>query len=97
LTPNNQIRLPIEILDERTQEIAGVRGPEMPIEALRKVVDVLLREREEQRRGIQELVPVELLAQPYPPIGEMPEESPGAGRNAAPGGTPPVAMDTGRA
>lgn len=90
LAPNGQVRLPIEILDERTQEIAGVRGPEMHIEALRKVVDVLLREREEEQRRIQELVPAELLAQPYPPIEEMPEESPGAGRNSALGDVPPA-------
>ncbi len=86
LTPGGQVQLPTETLDERTQEIAGISGPEIPGEALRKVVEVLLREREEERRRVQELVPAELLAQPYPPIGEVPEESPGAGRNAAPGG-----------
>jgi hypothetical protein len=89
LNPDGQVQLPTETLDERTQEIADSSGPEIPLEALHKVVNVLLREREEERRRIREIVPDELLAQSYLPIEEMPEESPGAGRNAsAPGDVP---------
>ena len=82
--------------DERAQEITGSREPEISIEALSRVVDILLREREDEQRRIQEFVPDELRAQPYPPIEEMPEESPGAGRDTAPGGVPPEDGDPGR-
>lgn len=92
VTADSQVKLPQEILDPRTLAIAGIdEGITVSLEALRKVVDTLLHEREQEQHRLWELVPDEVLKQPYPPIEEMP----GAGRNATTGGTP-IERDTDR-
>ena len=71
LTDEDHVNVPEEALDDRTKEEAGFEGNRVSLDGVRRLIESVLRVREDRQRQLEEMGLDELLDRPYPPIGEM--------------------------
>jgi hypothetical protein len=74
LTDEDHVNVPEEALDDRTKEEGGFEENRVSLDSVRRLIESVLREREDRRRQLEEMGLAELLDRPYPPIGEMPQQ-----------------------
>jgi hypothetical protein len=84
-----RIRLPDEVVDDLTREVAGVEDSTIAVESLDRLVQEVSRRQETRDRELQEVEPAELREQPYRPVVEMPQPDVSGARSATPEGEPP--------
>lgn len=70
---DGRVRVPEDALDELTMEVAGAERGVVPLDGLRRLVEVVGARREEWLRELQALLPAELRDQPYPEVEERPD------------------------
>jgi hypothetical protein len=71
---NDSIELPEEAVDERTRELAEVRDGRATLGGLRRLLEVVRRERAEAHQQLEQFLPPEALSRPYPDTEEIPPE-----------------------
>jgi hypothetical protein len=71
LTDEDHVNVPEEALDDRTKEEAGFEENRVSLDGVRRLIESVLREREDRQRQLEEMGLAELRDRPYPPIEEM--------------------------
>jgi hypothetical protein len=83
------VRLPEEVVDERSREIAGFEDSTTSLDRLERLIQEVWRAREERDRALAEVEPAELKEQRYPEVAEMPQPELGGALPATPEGERP--------
>jgi hypothetical protein len=71
---DGSVELPEEAVDERTRELADVRDGRATLDGLRRLLEIVRRERAEADQQLEEFLPPEALRRPYPDTEELPPE-----------------------
>lgn len=86
-----RIRLPDEVVDDLTREVAGVEDTTIALEGFERLVQEISKRQDARDRELQEVEPAELREQPYRPVIEMPQPDISGAQPATPEGEPPAA------
>jgi hypothetical protein len=78
----DHVNVPEETLDDRVREEAGFEGNRVSLGGVRRLIENVLRGREDRQRQLEEIGLAELRDRPYPPIEEMPQQIDIGGRPA---------------
>lgn len=68
------VHVPAEAVDQVTTEVTGAKGPPIPIEALRRLIDEIAQQRDQQFEELNRVAPAAAISAPYPPVQEMPQD-----------------------
>jgi hypothetical protein len=70
---DDRARIPEEILDADSRRVVDFDGSHVPLDGLRRFVEIIERRRDETERAVAELLPEEARTRPYAEVEERPD------------------------